>query len=315
MKNHYQTLGLEPNCTNEQIKSAFREYAKHYHPDKQQGNPFFEEKFKEIKEAYDTLIDSEKRRTHDEFHNINTSYSRKQQTYSDNIQTVATYKSQRQEYQDRLSSEIIRCKIVDSGRITYCLLNNKKERITEEYDDIYGFTVNAWIRVKKNGKHGFIKININKVDKVIPCVFEQAEDFKIAENGIIHINNRKLYYYLNNEKNHLFIDKYAMVLYKNIYCILSEEGEWYDVSKFQEFQEYQKDQKKFRRNVKIEKIKNIFKVILLLVMAAGIIWVSIWIWTPHDILLLWTIIFINLVGTAPLLALSILGMINRDFLG
>ena len=72
VKNCYQTLGLESNCTDEQIKSAFRKYAQHYHPDKHKDNPFFAEKFIEIKEAYDTLINYNTRKKHDEYHNISS---------------------------------------------------------------------------------------------------------------------------------------------------------------------------------------------------------------------------------------------------
>ena len=92
MKNYYQILGLEQNCNNEQIKSAFKEYAKHYHPDKHQGNAFFADKFIEVKEAYDNLIDYKIRKTHDEFHNFNQTHQNKsnsnnQQYHSPDQQT------------------------------------------------------------------------------------------------------------------------------------------------------------------------------------------------------------------------------------
>lgn len=67
MKNLYQVLGLEPSATSEQIRKAFKEHAKHYHPDLHNGDKFFEEKFIEVKEAYDVLIDSEKRKEYDSF--------------------------------------------------------------------------------------------------------------------------------------------------------------------------------------------------------------------------------------------------------
>lgn len=65
MKNLYQVLGLEPSATSEQIRKAFKEHAKHYHPDLHNGDKFFEEKFIEVKDAYDVLIDIEKRKEYD----------------------------------------------------------------------------------------------------------------------------------------------------------------------------------------------------------------------------------------------------------
>ena len=57
--NPYEILGIPENATEEQIKDAYRELVKKYHPDKYQDNPLAdlaEEKMQEINEAYDTLM-------------------------------------------------------------------------------------------------------------------------------------------------------------------------------------------------------------------------------------------------------------------
>jgi hypothetical protein len=61
MINYYQILGLSNKSTKEEIKKAYRLYATKFHPDKQDGDKFFEERFKEIQEAYEVLINDEKR--------------------------------------------------------------------------------------------------------------------------------------------------------------------------------------------------------------------------------------------------------------
>jgi len=61
LKNYYQILGLSPDCKKDDIKKAYRIYATKFHPDKQNNDKFFEERFQEIKEAYDILIDDNKR--------------------------------------------------------------------------------------------------------------------------------------------------------------------------------------------------------------------------------------------------------------
>ncbi len=58
MKNPYEVLGVSPNATDEEVKKAYRELAKKYHPDAYAGNPLADlaaEKMKEINEAYDTI--------------------------------------------------------------------------------------------------------------------------------------------------------------------------------------------------------------------------------------------------------------------
>lgn len=61
MTNYYETLGVEKNASEDDIKQAYKKLAKIHHPDKG-GN---KSKFQEIQEAYDTLSDENKRREYD----------------------------------------------------------------------------------------------------------------------------------------------------------------------------------------------------------------------------------------------------------
>ena len=64
-KDYYKILGLENNKVNiEEIKVAFREQAKKYHPDVNQGREA-EERFKDINEAYRVLSDNRSRKKYD----------------------------------------------------------------------------------------------------------------------------------------------------------------------------------------------------------------------------------------------------------
>lgn len=67
MPNYYEKLGVSEEATQEEIKKAFRELAKKYHPDRNPDNKKeCEEKFKEVSGAYSTLSDENKRRQYDE---------------------------------------------------------------------------------------------------------------------------------------------------------------------------------------------------------------------------------------------------------
>ena len=59
MKNPYEVLGISPNATDDEVKSAYRALARKYHPDNYAGNPLSDlakEKMQEINEAYDTIV-------------------------------------------------------------------------------------------------------------------------------------------------------------------------------------------------------------------------------------------------------------------
>ncbi|MBN7774625.1 J domain-containing protein [Clostridium aminobutyricum] len=59
MNNPYEVLGVRQNASEEEIKAAYRELVKKYHPDKYQNNPLSdlaEEKLQEVNEAYEALM-------------------------------------------------------------------------------------------------------------------------------------------------------------------------------------------------------------------------------------------------------------------
>jgi molecular chaperone DnaJ len=66
-KGYYETLGVDKNASEEEIKKAYRKMALQHHPDKNSGDTESEEKFKGINEAYSVLSDGEKRRNYDMF--------------------------------------------------------------------------------------------------------------------------------------------------------------------------------------------------------------------------------------------------------
>src|SRR3989344_9190554 len=61
---YYETLGVSRSATQDEIKKAYRKLAHKHHPDKGGG---YEEKFKEINNAYEVLRDAKKRAQYDQF--------------------------------------------------------------------------------------------------------------------------------------------------------------------------------------------------------------------------------------------------------
>src|SRR5207244_4354054 len=66
-RDYYEVLGVERTAAAEEIKRAYRKLAVKFHPDKNPDDPHAEEKFKELGEAYDVLMDPEKRAAYDRF--------------------------------------------------------------------------------------------------------------------------------------------------------------------------------------------------------------------------------------------------------
>lgn len=78
MSDPYKVLGISPDATDDEVKAAYREMAKKYHPDNYSNSPLSDlasEKMKEINEAYDTII-AQRKEQHGggAYNNPNASY-------------------------------------------------------------------------------------------------------------------------------------------------------------------------------------------------------------------------------------------------
>lgn len=66
-RDYYEILGVNRDANAEDIKKAYRKLAMKHHPDRNPDNPKAEEHFKEAKEAYEILSDTQKRAAYDQF--------------------------------------------------------------------------------------------------------------------------------------------------------------------------------------------------------------------------------------------------------
>lgn len=67
MSEYYDVLGVSRDASAEEIKKAYRKKALQYHPDRNEGDPDAEVRFKEISEAYEILSNEEKRQVYDRY--------------------------------------------------------------------------------------------------------------------------------------------------------------------------------------------------------------------------------------------------------
>lgn len=91
MKNYYSILGVTPDSTEAEIKSAYRRLARKYHPD---INPNGVSRFKDITEAYETLSDAKKRLQYDTINGFFKSTTKTEKQHTSSTQAQSQYKKQ-----------------------------------------------------------------------------------------------------------------------------------------------------------------------------------------------------------------------------
>lgn len=66
-RDYYEVLGVDKDASQDDIKKAYRSLARKYHPDVNKDDPQAADKFKEVKDAYDVLSDTNKKAQYDQF--------------------------------------------------------------------------------------------------------------------------------------------------------------------------------------------------------------------------------------------------------
>ncbi len=64
---YYEFLNVQRDCSDQELKTAYRRLAMQHHPDRNPGDPAAEEKFKQASEAYQVLSDPQKRAVYDRY--------------------------------------------------------------------------------------------------------------------------------------------------------------------------------------------------------------------------------------------------------
>lgn len=141
MKNYYSILGVTPDSSDAEIKSAYRKLARKYHPD---VNPYGTARFKDITEAYETLSDAKKRIHYDTVNGFFKSSPKQEKQHTSSNKADSEYKKQasfQNHTEPKMSKEEFSKKINDIFE-EFSKPKLKKEKTTPKrgedlYEDIF----------------------------------------------------------------------------------------------------------------------------------------------------------------------------------
>lgn len=151
MKNHYQSLGIERSSSQDEIRQAYRKLALKFHPDKNNGDKFFEEQFKKIQEAYEILSNAyEKGKYDSEFDRFFSQTKSYQHTYTNQSQ-------QQKKEEPAIDPEELKRRKEQAERLAKEAAQQKKARELKRKADL-PFEDKAWIGIGSGFTVGIVGV-------------------------------------------------------------------------------------------------------------------------------------------------------------
>ena len=197
-KDYYKILGLQSNRVSQaEIKTAYREQAKKYHPDVNISNKRNEERFKDINEAYRVLSDNISKRKYDRMWNRNV--GRKNASYQESKREKGSITSEffnmffgNVEGEKRGNEQTIGVRTVEGKlkkfkvQVPAGIQNNEKIRIVGQGKPGTGGGKNGdlFIRVKIKNNERFILDGYDLKTNLYLTPWEAALSTKVTINGI-----------------------------------------------------------------------------------------------------------------------------------
>ena len=154
MRDYYRDMDLATNATFDEIKGQYRRLAKQYHPDRNPNNPYAEQRFKEISEAYSVLSDSNKR----------MNYDMQRESFfnqSSHTQTRQRQQSGREVFDDFFNSPLWGAMKGFAGGVAQDFVRNLDEEIHEEYHDVDPFIERVAKIQSRHNSSGSVSVTVS----------------------------------------------------------------------------------------------------------------------------------------------------------
>lgn len=262
----YEVLGVSRFASDADIKKAFKELAKKYHPDKHPGEKFYEEHFKKINEAYQTLSNPQARQRYDLRINYTQSTPPPRQQYNQSAnqqqptaQKQTTYSNYKKPQGNRSSASQKKLNkyyvYIGVGAFVFILASAWFYNFMNEYASKEYYA--EGLKEEKKGNNveamGYFFSSLEK-DLYNPKVNEKVGDIysKLAHNNSIEL----FYFDLELQKKDIdaSLDEESAELYKKMKSIDSLAAMYYNRA----FENYESDEDK--RRVGLKRIRTDIKI-------------------------------------------------------
>ena len=185
-KDYFKILGISRNATDKEIKSAYRELAKKFHPDLHPHDVKVESEFKEINEAYEILSDQEKKKSYEQYLSYwfkNRDRNSRDFYRSNNVKTFDEYLN----FDDFLSDLIGRFSEAGQEIYSNMSLNKKSKSISLDAE----FHLHITFLEALNGTKKNLLVNNERLEVEIPKGIQTGAKIHIKNKGNIQTGKGK----------------------------------------------------------------------------------------------------------------------------
>jgi len=157
--NYYELLQIEKTASQAEIKKAYRKLAKQYHPDRNQHNPYAEQRFKEVSHAYSILSDANRKSQYDRDRNNHYNQSQSSYEYSQSGSDTRTRSQRPQEaFNEFFNSPLWGAVKGFAGNVAQDFVQGIDNEMQDEFDDVDPFVERVAKITARNNQSGSVSV-------------------------------------------------------------------------------------------------------------------------------------------------------------
>jgi curved DNA-binding protein CbpA len=181
MREYYSVLGINKNASESEIISAYRKLSAKFHPDANGNDPFFAERYRELQEAYNMLINPSKRSAYDA--SLDPKFAQTVEIVKDKEKPIITFFEISKKSISESEPVTLRWQTIHASEIQINLIGNVEAEGTKTLR--IPFENKEFLRIAINAKNGFLNETASKFIEIKNKDFDETKHVALPKQDII----------------------------------------------------------------------------------------------------------------------------------
>jgi len=179
MREFYSVLGINKNASESEIISAYRKLSAKFHPDANGNDPFFAERYRELQEAYNLLINPSKRAVYDA--SLDPKFAQNADIVKDKEKPIVTVFEISKKSIAEAEPVTLRWQTIHASEIHIDLIGNVESEGTKTLR--IPFENKEYLRITINAKNGFLNETVSKFIEIKNKDFDESKVVELLKQA------------------------------------------------------------------------------------------------------------------------------------